>query len=743
MSKPQSPFPLPARLAVTLLAPLAIALAPTITLPGVDAQGLAQHGGLTSNAGLFALGIMPFVSASILVELAALLRPKWRALRHGGPAGRAKLGRATLLVTLVLCLFQGYGISRLLQALPSDVLLASFSEPLVLLSLTAGTFVLGLVAHLAGVYGLAGGFAVLAAALPLSTQIERFARSAGEPGRSALVETVVQAAVAAGAALITWYALRAPAAGTRVDAAEPTYREAPARDDAPAIAIGVPASGTVPLAWAGGLLAFPVTLAALTPRFEWIAAGLSGETIARAASLILIAVFASALTHAFNAPARIAALGGRAREVPDGRLEAEARTAVRPAIARTLVFLVALFALGEIGRAARRFGVDVGPALSLDVVGIAVATALALDVVAEWRARRIAPDLVPIWPEHRPYAIAAAREALGEAGITLHARGERMRRMLQLFGPYVPIDLMVPRADAERAKEILERVLLASDDEGEETLERALRATEGDAREKRPRLPAGRKPFSPGEMGAFAAAALIAGAVMLLPTGAASPPPRARVAHVRPDALQLLAVDDEANPFWSLPTDELPAGVSLSLEEAPNGPGKSDPRRFARATIQPGESLEQARARLAGWSAQIEVPAGDRVLLAALLEYDEEKDRAEQIGWRTYLVKGPPIIDASDIVDAKAEIVGRYSPADLPGAQVLIELGPAGAERFRVFTAANIKRRLAVVVDGKVESAPVINSQIPGGRVVITMAAGPPDQQLADAKRLAKALLGQ
>jgi preprotein translocase subunit SecD len=57
-------------------------------------------------------------------------------------------------------------------------------------------------------------------------------------------------------------------------------------------------------------------------------------------------------------------------------------------------------------------------------------------------------------------------------------------------------------------------------------------------------------------------------------------------------------------------------------------------------------------------------------------------------------------------------------------------------------TRAWTKRRLAILVAGEVLSAPVILNPIPGAHVRITMGARPPEEQLADAKELARRLMG-
>jgi hypothetical protein len=173
----------------------------------------------------------------------------------------------------------------------------------------------------------------------------------------------------------------------------------------------------------------------------------------RVASIVIIVVLGVAFAWVGNRPARIAALGEGRRSFVD--LESEARTELGPAIARTLFFLLLLFALDQ---ASRWPGLRLG-GLVFDVFNVSLTTALTLDIVAEWRARVAMPDLIAVWPEHRPYALAVAREALTKAGIPVHARGERVRRLLQCIGPCMPIELMVRRADAEQAAEILAQVL--------------------------------------------------------------------------------------------------------------------------------------------------------------------------------------------------------------------------------------------------------------------------------------------
>jgi len=102
-----------------------------IPVPGVDPAALAAlfeqqqgtildmfnmfSGGALSRASLFALGIMPYISASIIVQLMTAVIPKLEQLKKEGEAGRRKITQYTRYGTLGLATFQAIGISVALQ----------------------------------------------------------------------------------------------------------------------------------------------------------------------------------------------------------------------------------------------------------------------------------------------------------------------------------------------------------------------------------------------------------------------------------------------------------------------------------------------------------------------------------------------------------------------------------------------------------------------------------------------------
>jgi preprotein translocase subunit SecY len=104
-----------------------------VPVPGVDAavmgEMLRQHGGgilgmfdMFSGGALgrmtvFALNIMPYISASIIVQLMTAAIPSWEQLKKEGEAGRKKLNQYTRYLTLFISIFQAYGISVGLEAM--------------------------------------------------------------------------------------------------------------------------------------------------------------------------------------------------------------------------------------------------------------------------------------------------------------------------------------------------------------------------------------------------------------------------------------------------------------------------------------------------------------------------------------------------------------------------------------------------------------------------------------------------
>ena len=136
---------LKARIWFTLGALLVYRIGTYIPVPGVDAsvmgEMLAQHstgilgmfdmfsGGALGRMTVFALNIMPYISASIIVQLMSGAVPSMEALKKEGEAGRKKLNQYTRYLTVLIALVQSYGIAVGLEGMRSQFGAAAVIDP--------------------------------------------------------------------------------------------------------------------------------------------------------------------------------------------------------------------------------------------------------------------------------------------------------------------------------------------------------------------------------------------------------------------------------------------------------------------------------------------------------------------------------------------------------------------------------------------------------------------------------------
>lgn len=142
-----------------------------ITTPGVDTGALAEYfknndnnlfgmydaftGGAFQKATIFAIGIMPYISASIIIQLMGSVVPSVQQLQKEGAEGRAKINQWTRYLTVVISVLQSYGIATWLVSMKvplgtgieQSVILDQFNSPtgiwgfkaLTVLTMTTGT----------------------------------------------------------------------------------------------------------------------------------------------------------------------------------------------------------------------------------------------------------------------------------------------------------------------------------------------------------------------------------------------------------------------------------------------------------------------------------------------------------------------------------------------------------------------------------------------------------------------------
>ena len=176
------------RLVFLLLALVVYRIGAHIPVPGIDPAQLQEmfkgqeggilsllnvfSGGALSRFTVFALGIMPYISASIIMQLMTYVVPSLEALKKEGESGRRKITQYTRYGTLGLALFQALGIALALEGSPGLVISPGFGFRMTaVVSLVAGTMFLMWLGEQITERGLGNGisiliFAGIAAGLP-------------------------------------------------------------------------------------------------------------------------------------------------------------------------------------------------------------------------------------------------------------------------------------------------------------------------------------------------------------------------------------------------------------------------------------------------------------------------------------------------------------------------------------------------------------------------------------------------
>ena len=153
------------RLLVTLLFSAIYRFGSFVVLPGIDPAKLDQlqsqtkgglmslldmfSGGAFSNASIFALGIMPYISASIVLQLLAVAVPYFQKMQREGESGHKKIQWYTRILTVAILLFQapGYLINlkaQAGQALASGISWSVFLIPATIILMAGSMFILWL-----------------------------------------------------------------------------------------------------------------------------------------------------------------------------------------------------------------------------------------------------------------------------------------------------------------------------------------------------------------------------------------------------------------------------------------------------------------------------------------------------------------------------------------------------------------------------------------------------------------------
>ncbi len=252
-----------------------------VVIPGIDPNQLANleaqtssgvlgllnmfSGGAFSNASIFALGIMPYISASIVVQLLGIAIPYFQRLQREGESGRRRINQITRYLTVIILLFQAPGYIANLHAQLPDTAFATSGWGFTITStiiLTAGSmFVMWLGERITD-KGIGNGISLIImigiiAQLPFAL-IAEFVSRLEEGGGLVmlLIEFVVLFFVFAGTILLVQGTRRVPVQYAKRIVGNKQYGGV--RQYIP---LKVNAAGVMPIIFAQAIMFIPITLA--------------------------------------------------------------------------------------------------------------------------------------------------------------------------------------------------------------------------------------------------------------------------------------------------------------------------------------------------------------------------------------------------------------------------------------------------------------------------------------------------
>ncbi len=272
-----------------LLAALAVyRIAVHIPTPGINAEALVAlfsraggtilgfvdmfSGGALRRLSVCALGIMPYISASIILQLLTVVYPSLKEMQREGPEGRRKMAYYTRYLTVLICLIQGFGIAVGLEKMtgPNGEPIVMFPgwgfRLLTMITLTTGTVFLMWLGEQITEHGIGNGisiliFAGIVARLPSAIiNTFRFVKTGELSGAVLFFVLLLVVAVLAFTCFMEMAQRRIPIhyarrmVGRQVVGGQSTY-----------LPIKVNTAGVIPPIFASSVLMFPATVATFVP----------------------------------------------------------------------------------------------------------------------------------------------------------------------------------------------------------------------------------------------------------------------------------------------------------------------------------------------------------------------------------------------------------------------------------------------------------------------------------------------
>lgn len=255
-----------------------------VVLPGVDPSQLGQlqrqteegilgllnmfSGGAFSNASIFALGIMPYISASIVFQLLGMALPSLQRMQKEGESGRKKINQYTRLLTVAITAVQAPGyLANLVSQIPPSAILVdqSFFWVSSVIILVSGTMFVMWLGEKITDRGIGNGISLIImigiiARLPFAVGAEVDSRLSGQGGLVIfLLEIIFLLAIIVGVIMLVQGTRRIPVQVARAGISGRTAL--PQGGVRQYIPLKLNASGVMPIIFAQAIMFLPITLA--------------------------------------------------------------------------------------------------------------------------------------------------------------------------------------------------------------------------------------------------------------------------------------------------------------------------------------------------------------------------------------------------------------------------------------------------------------------------------------------------
>ncbi len=264
-----------------------------VSTPGVDRREMAERmgmdgqgflglynlfsGGALEQMSVFALGIMPYISASIVIQLLALVYPPLERLQKEGEPGRRKINQYTRYGTIVLSLVQGIGIALMIERMnaaePGLLVTTGFWFYFItVVTLTTGTAFLMWLGEQITEKGIGNGISIIIFAgivsglVPGAVGVVDQVRSNALSFGQLVMLVVVMVGVIAGVVFFeraqrripVQYARRAAGGRTVAGTGNSSY-----------LPLKINTAGVIPPIFASSILLFPASMASYFPNANW------------------------------------------------------------------------------------------------------------------------------------------------------------------------------------------------------------------------------------------------------------------------------------------------------------------------------------------------------------------------------------------------------------------------------------------------------------------------------------------